>query len=430
MFLASSKIVEVKAREVLDSRGNPTVEAEVRTASFKVTAIAPSGASTGTHEVLELRDGGARFLGKGVLKAVDNVNKKIAPKLKGLDVEELKAVDDAMIRLDGTSNKANLGGNAIVAVSLAVAKAGALSKGVELYEHLGPGSRTLPVPMMNIINGGKHAGTGLSIQEFMVVPAGARRFSDALRMGAEVYQSLKGILKEAYGPSAINIGDEGGFAPPFETSQQAMDIIVKAIEKAGYIPGKDVFLALDCAASEFCGQGVYSIDKRRIGPVDLMETYFSWVKHYPIVSIEDPFHEEAMDMMSLITLRLGHKVQLVGDDMFVTDVERIKRAIEKKAGNATLLKVNQVGSVSEAIAAAQLSFDNGYRVVVSHRSGETEDTSIADLAVALECGQIKTGAPARGERTAKYNRLLRIEEELGSKAKFPGYTLYAKKSKG
>jgi enolase len=370
------------------------------------------------------------FLEEGVLKAVDNVNKKIAPKLKGMGVEDLRAIDEVMIKLDGTPNKARLGGNAIVAVSLAVAKAGALAKGVELYEHLGPGSRTLPVPMMNIINGGKHAGTGLSIQEFMVVPAGAKSFADALRMGAEVYHNLKGILKEAYGPSAINIGDEGGFAPPFETSQQAMDTIVKAIEKAGYTPGKDVFLALDCAASEFCNQGVYSIDKRRLGPVDLMETYFSWVKRFPIVSIEDPFHEESLDMMSLITLRLGHKVQLVGDDMFVTNVERIKMAIERKAGNATLIKVNQIGSVSEAIAAARLSLDNDYRVVVSHRSGETEDTSIADLAVALECGQIKTGAPARGERTAKYNRLLRIEEELGSKAKFPGAAFYAKKSKG
>ncbi len=406
------------------------MEAEVRTSSFSVTAIAPSGASTGTHEVLELRDGGPRFMGKGVLKAVENVNKRIAPKLKGLEVEDLRAIDDIMNKLDGTPDKSKLGGNAIVAVSLAVAKAGALAKGVGLHEHLGPGSRTLPVPMMNIINGGKHAGTGLAIQEFMIVPAGAKRYSDALRMGAEVYQSLKVILKETYGPSAINIGDEGGFAPPFETSQQAMETIVKAIVKAGYEPGKDVFLALDCAASEFCNQGVYTIDKRRIGPVDLMETYFSWVKHFPIVSIEDPFHEESWDMMSLITLRLGHKVQLVGDDMFVTNVMRIRQAIERKAGNATLLKVNQIGSVSEAIEAGRLSLENGYRVVVSHRSGETEDTSIADLAVALECGQIKTGAPARGERTAKYNRLLRIEEELGSKARFPGPGLYAKKSKG
>jgi enolase len=428
-FLSGSKIVDVKAREVLDSRGNPTVEAEVRTASFKVTAIAPSGASTGTHEVLELRDGGERFLGRGVLRAVENVNRRIAPKLKGMDVEDLDAIDQAMIELDGTPNKSKLGGNAVVAVSLSAAKAGALSKGVELYEHLGPGSCTLPVPMMNIINGGRHAGTGLNIQEFMVVPAGAGTFADALRMGAEVYHNLKAILKEAYGPSAVNLGDEGGFAPPFETTKQALDTIVKAIDKAGYVPGKDVFLAMDCAASEFCSGGVYTLDKRRIGPVELMETYFGLVKNYPVVSIEDPFHEEAFDMMSAITRRLGHKVQLVGDDMFVTNVERIRKAIASKAGNATLLKVNQIGSVSEAIAAARLSFDNGYRVVVSHRSGESEDVSIADLTVALECGQIKTGAPARGERTAKYNRLLRIEEELGSKARFPGTSLYAKRPK-
>ncbi|MCU0862105.1 MAG: phosphopyruvate hydratase [Methanomassiliicoccales archaeon] len=429
MILSGSKIVDVRAREVLDSRGNPTVEAQVSTSSFKVTAIAPSGASTGSHEVLELRDGGERYLGKGVLKAVENVNKRIAPKLKGMDAEDLQAADQAMIDLDGTPYKKKLGGNAVVAVSLAVAKAGALSKGVELYEHLGPGSCTLPIPMMNIINGGKHAGTGLRIQEFMIVPAGAKCFADSLRMGAEVYHTLKSLLKEQFGPGAINLGDEGGFAPPLEGTRQALDLIVKGIEKAGYVPGKDVFLALDCAASEFCNQGVYELDKRRIGPVDLMEFYFSLAKNYPLVSIEDPFHEEAFDMMSLMTMRIGHKLQVVGDDMFVTNVQRIRMAIERKAGNATLLKVNQIGTVSEAIDAARLSFDNGYRVVVSHRSGETEDTSIADLTVALGCGQIKTGAPARGERTAKYNRLLRIEDELGSKAKFPGAAFYAKKKK-
>jgi enolase len=428
--LSGSKIVEVKARQVLDSRGNPTVEAQVRTASVKGMAIAPSGASTGSHEVLELRDGGERYSGKGVLKAVENVNKRIAPRLKGMDVEDLKAVDQAMIDLDGTPNKQRLGGNAIVAVSLAAAHAGAASKGVELFEHLGPGSCILPVPMMNIINGGKHAGTGLRIQEFMIVPAGAGTFAEALRMGTEVYQSLRSLLAEEFGPAAINLGDEGGFAPPFETTRQALDTIVKGIEKAGYQPGKEVMLALDCAASEFCSQGVYGVDKRRLGPIDMMEYYFSLVKHYPIVSIEDPFHEEAFDMMSLMTMRIGHKVQVVGDDMFVSNVKRIKMAIERKAGNATLLKVNQIGTVSEAMDAARLSFDNDYRVVVSHRSGETEDTSIADLAVALGCGQIKTGAPARGERTAKYNRLLRIEEELGEKAKFPGASMYAKRSKG
>ncbi|MEM0448682.1 MAG: phosphopyruvate hydratase [Methanomassiliicoccales archaeon] len=429
MFLSGSKIVEIRAREVLDSRGNPTVEAEVRTSAFKVTAIAPSGASTGTHEVLELRDGGERYMGKGVLKAVENVNKKIGPKLKGMDVEEQRELDRALIELDGTTDKRKLGGNAITAVSLALAKAGSVSKGVELHEHLGPGSCTLPIPMMNIINGGKHAGTGLRIQEFMIVPAGAKSFSESLRMGVEVYHSLRALLKEQFGPAAVNLGDEGGFAPPLENTRQALDIMMKGIERAGYSPGKEVFLALDCAASEFCQQGVYELDKRRIGPVELMETYFVLAKYYPLVSIEDPFHEEDFHMFSLMTKRVGHKMQVVGDDIFVTNMERIKKAIERKAGNATLLKVNQIGTVTEAMDAARLSFDNGYRVVVSHRSGETDDTSIADLAVALECGQIKTGAPARGERVAKYNRLLRIEEQLGSKAKFPGAAFYAKKKK-
>lgn len=421
------KVLNVKAREVLDSRGNPTVEAEIITSKFMVTAIAPSGASTGTLEAVELRDGDSRFGGKGVQKAISNINKKIAPKLKGMDVEDFKAIDEAMIKLDGTSNKSKLGANAIVAVSLAAAKAGALAKAIPLYEFLGPGSRTLPVPMMNIINGGRHAGTGLSIQEFMIVPAGASCFSEALRMGTEVYQNLRSILRESFGPSAINIGDEGGFAPPFETSKQALDIIMKAIEKAGYEPGKEVFLALDCAASEFCNKGVYSIDKGRMGPMELLDYYSGLVKNYPIVSIEDPFHEEAFDMFALMTLRMGHKLQVVGDDLLVTNVERIRKAVEAKAGNATLLKVNQIGSVSEAMEAAFLSFRSGFNVVVSHRSGETEDTSIADLAVALECGQIKTGAPARAERTAKYNRLLRIEEELAQKAKWPGASQYKKK---
>ena len=420
----SSKIIEVRAREVLDSRGNPTVEAEVRTSGLKASAIAPSGASTGTHEVLELRDGEARFGGKGVLKAVGNVNKRISPKLKGMDVEDLRAIDEAMIKLDGTPNKSGLGGNAIVAVSLAAARAGAASRGLELFEHLKAGSRTLPIPMMNIINGGRHAGTNLKIQEFMIVPAGAKTFGDALRIGAEVYQSLRSVLKEKYGPAAINIGDEGGFAPPFDNTREALDTIIKGIEQAGYTSGKEVFLALDCAASEFCKNQVYEIDKRRIGPMDLLDLYSALVRDYPLVSIEDPVEEEAFDIMALMTLRMGKKLQIIGDDIFVTNVERIKLAIQKKAGNATLLKVNQIGTVSEAFEAAELSFKNDYAVIVSHRSGETEDTSIADIAVALECGQIKTGAPARGERTAKYNRLLRIEEMLGSKAKFPGTSMY------
>ena len=422
--MANAQILNVRGREVLDSRGNPTVEAEVSTSSFVVTAIAPSGASTGTHEVLELRDGGNRYGGKGVQKAAQNVNRLIAPKLKGMDVTDLRAIDQVMIELDGTRTKERLGGNAMVAVSLAAAKAGAVAKGVELHEHLGPGSRLLPMPMMNIINGGKHAGTGLNIQEFMIVPVGATKFSDALRMGAEVYQTLRGLLRESFGPAAINVGDEGGFAPPFDSTRQALDAIMKAIEKAGYIPGKDISLALDCAASEFCNNGVYSIDKGRVGPQDLLDYYSVLLRNYPLVSIEDPVDEEDFDLMALMTLRMGRKVQLIGDDMFVTNVERISKAIAKKAGNCTLLKVNQIGTVSESMDAAKLSFEAGYRVVVSHRSGETEDTSIADLAVALGCGQIKTGAPARAERTAKYNRLLRIEEMLGKKAEFPGADFY------
>jgi enolase len=425
--MAAAKILDVRGREVLDSRGNPTVEAEVRISSCAISAIAPSGASTGTHEVLELRDGGKRYNGKGVQKAVQNVNRLIAPKLKGMDVTDLRAIDQAMIDLDGTKTKEKLGGNAMVAVSLAVAKAGAAAKGVELHEHLMPGSRMLPMPMMNIINGGKHAGTGLNIQEFMIVPVGATNFSDALRMGAEVYQTLRGILKESFGPAAINVGDEGGFAPPFDDTRQALDAIMKAIEKAGYAPGKEISLAMDCAASEFCNQGVYSIDKKRIGPQELLDYYSVLARHYPLVSIEDPVDEEDFGLMALMTLRMGRKLQIIGDDMFVTNVERIRKAISKKAGNCTLLKVNQIGTVSESMDAAKLSFDAGYRVVVSHRSGETEDTSIADLAVALGCGQIKTGAPARAERTAKYNRLLRIEEMLGNKAGFPGPDFYKPK---
>ncbi|HVO78210.1 MAG TPA: phosphopyruvate hydratase [Methanomassiliicoccales archaeon] len=426
--MSDSKIVLVRGREVLDSRGNPTVEAEVRTSSFSARGIAPSGASTGSHEVLELRDGDkTRFGGKGVLRAVENVNVVIAKKLKGVDCTDQKAVDEAMIKLDGTSDKSRLGGNATVAVSLAVAKAGALAKGIELHEHLG--ERTiLPVPMMNIINGGKHAGTGLKVQEFMVVPAGAKKFSDSLRMGTEVYQSLRSLLKETYGPSAINVGDEGGFAPPFNNTKQALDSIVKAISNAGYEPGKDISIAMDCAASEFCEQGVYKVDNKRLAPQELLDFYSVLKRDYPLVSIEDPVHEDDFDLMALMTMRMGKRMQLVGDDMLVTNVERIKKAIQMKAGNAVLIKVNQIGTVTEAMKAARLGLDCGFGAVVSHRSGETEDTSIADIAVALGCGQIKTGAPARAERTAKYNRLLRIEETLGEKAEFPGYSLYRKKT--
>ncbi len=422
--MSDSSIVQIRAREVLDSRGNPTVEAVVRTSSVVARGIAPSGASTGSHEILELRDGDKkRFGGKGVLKAVENVNVVIAKKLKGMDCTDQKAIDETLIKLDGTSDKSRLGGNATVAVSLAIARAGSLAKRVDLYEHLGKGV-TMPVPMMNIINGGKHAGTGLKVQEFMVVPAGAKRFSDSLRIGSEVYQSLRALLKETYGPSAINVGDEGGFAPPFNDTRQAMDAIVKAISKAGYEPGKDVFIALDCAASEFFEQGVYKVDNKRMGPQELVDFYSVLKRDYPLISIEDPVDEDAFDLMALLTRRLGKRVQLVGDDMLVTDARRIKKAIEMKAGNAVLIKVNQIGTVTEAMDAARLALDSGFGCVVSHRSGETEDTSIADIAVALGCGQIKTGAPARSERTAKYNRLLRIEEDLGTKAKFPGVSIF------
>ena len=426
--MSDSKIISVRAWEVLDSRGNPTVEEEVRTASCIAIGIAPSGASTGSYEVLELRDQDSkRYGGKGVLKAVDNVNSVIARKIKGMDCTDLKGVDGALVKLDGTHDKSRLGGNATVAVSLAVARAGALAKGVELHEHLGTGM-TLPVPMMNIINGGKHAGTGLKVQEFMVVPAGAKRFSESLRMGVEVYQNLRALLKDTYGPSAINVGDEGGFAPPFNDTRQALDAIVKAIAKAGYDPGKEVFIALDCAASEFCEQGVYKIDNRRMGPQELIDFYSVLKRDYPLVSIEDPVQEDAFDLMALMTLRMGKKLQLVGDDMLVTNVERIRKAIEMKAGNAVLIKVNQIGTVTEAMDAARLALTSGLGAVVSHRSGETEDISIADIAVGLGCGQIKTGAPARAERTAKYNRLLRIEELLGDKAKFPDLSLYKRSS--
>jgi enolase len=439
--MIETRIVGARAREVLDSRGNPTVEAEIRTSAVFGRAIAPSGASTGSHEVLELRDGGPRFAGKGVLMAVSNVNGPIAARIVGMDVTQQSQVDQAMIDLDGTPNKSRLGGNSIVAVSLAVARAGAMVKGVEMHEHLEAGSRVLPVPMMNIINGGKHAGSNLKIQEFMIVPMGADRFSDALRMGAEVYQSLRSILKKDFGLAAINVGDEGGFAPPFSKTREALDTITKGIEAAGYVPGKDIGLALDSAASEFYhsvetqspesigaepDEGHYELDGMLLGETEIVDYYTDLAKSYPIISLEDPVHEEAFGTMAELTSKIGHHVQIVGDDIFVTNVERIRMAVKRKAGNASLIKVNQVGTVTEAMNAAKLSFDSGYRVVVSHRSGETEDTSIADIAVALGCGQIKTGAPARSERTAKYNRLLRIDELLGNHARFPGASIYGR----
>ncbi len=415
-----AKIEAVWAREVLDSRGNPTVEAEITIAGHKIRAIAPSGASTGSWEAHELRDGDGRFGGKGVQKAVSNVRTDIAKAITGMDPTDQRAVDTAMIEADGTENKKRLGANAIIATSLAVAKVGAAVEGVPLYQHIGDNGVTLPVPMLNIINGGKHAGGNLKIQEFMIIPAGAKSFSDCLRMSSEVYMSLKSILKKKYGVGAINLGDEGGFAPPLNTSAEALETIIDAVSAAGYTPGKDVFMALDAASSEFYDNGIYDVDGMKLTAGELADHYRKLTETYPLISIEDPFFEDDFETTAELTKKIGSDVQIVGDDLFVTNTKRLSRGIEAGAANALLLKVNQIGTVTEAGDAAQMSFDNGYSVVVSHRSGESEDVSIADLSVGWGSGQIKTGAPARGERTAKYNQLLRIEEELGSKAVFLG----------
>ena len=423
-------IAGVRGRWILDSRGNPTVEAEVLTLAGGIgRAAVPSGASTGTHEALELRDGGKPFHGKGVSKAVENINEVIAKEIIGLDSRNQRDVDRTMIELDGTKNKSKLGANAILAVSLATAKAAANTYGLPLFQYLGGSlARVLPVPLMNIINGGKHAGNQLNIQEFMIVPVGADAFSEALRIGSEVYHSLKMILAEKYGKNAINVGDEGGFAPPMKTSREALDALLEAIKASGYEPGRDVVLALDAAASEFYNEKseTYTLDGRQFTREELIEYYVKLVEEYPIVSIEDPLHEEDFEGFKLATERLK-EIQIVGDDIFVTNIERLSKGIEMGAANALLLKVNQIGTLSESIDAAFKALRNGYNVIVSHRSGETEDTTISHLAVALNCGQIKTGAPARGERTAKYNELLRIEEYLGSKAEYPGLKVFKRK---
>ena len=416
-------IADVSARWILDSRGNPTVETEVVTigGGFGRAAV-PAGASKGKHEALELRDGGEKFRGKGVLNAVRNVNEVIAEKIMGMDSRNQRGIDRVMIELDGTPNKSKLGANAILSVSLAVAKAAANTYGLPLFQYLGGAlARVLPVPLMNIINGGKHAGNELKIQEFMIVPVGADSFSEALRIGCEVYQYLKEYLVENYGRSAINVGDEGGFAPPLKTSREALEALRKSVERAGYELGRDVLLALDAAASEFYDEekGFYEIDGKELTRDELLDYYAELVGEYPIVSIEDPFHEEDFEGFRIAVEKLKG-VQIVGDDLFVTNLSRLRKGIEMGAANALLLKVNQIGTLTEAIDAAFESFRNGYNVIVSHRSGETEDTTIAHLAVALNTGQIKTGAPARGERTAKYNELLRIEEYLGGEAIFLG----------
>jgi len=415
-------IEDIYAREILDSRGNPTVEVEVLLLGGAVgRAAVPSGASTGRHEALELRDDEKRYGGKGVLKAVENVNEKIAEGLIGWDALDQAGIDAFLVGLDGTPNKSNLGANATLGVSLAVAKAAADALDLPLYRYLGGvGANTLPVPLMNILNGGKHAADSTDLQEFMIAPAGAPTFSEALRWGTEVYHSLKAVLKKkGYN---TNVGDEGGFAPSLGSNEEALEVILAAIEKAGYKAGEDIYIALDPAATEFYEEGVYHLRKegRKLTSAQMVDFYAHWVETYPIISIEDGLAEDDWEGWRLLTQRLGHRIQIVGDDLLVTNVERLKRAIEEKAANSILIKVNQIGTLSEAIAAVEMAKKAGWTQIISHRSGETEDTTIADLAVALNTGQIKTGAPCRSERVAKYNQLLRIEEELGDAARYPG----------
>ncbi len=408
----------VRAREVLDSRGNPTVEVEVETeGGASGAAIVPSGASTGLYEAVELRDGGSRYHGRGVLKAITSVSEAIRPRLIGVDAREQGQIDRIMIELDGTENKSRLGGNAVLGVSIACAKAAAASEGLQLYEYVAedaPG--LLPVPFFNVINGGKHAGNRLDFQEFMVVPAGAGSFREALRMGSEIYHSLKERLKEAHGRAAINVGDEGGFSPPLSRPEEALDAILGAVEEMGY--GGKASLAMDVAASSFyrVSEG-YRVAGDVLGRGEFIELYRYLVDAYPIVSIEDPLEEEDFEGFAKATKAIP--IQILGDDLFVTNAARLRKGIEMGAANALLWKVNQVGTLTEALEAADLARRSGYAVQASHRSGDTEDPFVADLAVGIGCGQMKSGAPARGERTAKYNRLLRIEERLGASARYP-----------
>ena len=420
-------ITDIFAREIMDSRGNPTVEVDVVLEDGTMgRASVPSGASTGMYEAVELRDGDkSRFSGKGVLKAVDNVNSVIAPEIVGMDVVDQVGIDHAMIELDGTPNKAKLGANAILGVSLAVAKAAASSVGMSLFQYLGGfNAKQLPVPMMNILNGGKHADNNVDIQEFMVMPVGATSFAEALKMCAEVYHTLKGVLKDRGLSSAI--GDEGGFAPNLASNEAALAIIVEAIGKAGYKPGEQIALALDPAASEFFKDGHYDLSGEGVvkSSKEMVEYYAALVDKYPIVSIEDGLAEDDWEGWALLTQRLGDKIQLVGDDLFVTNVERLSRGIESKTANSILIKVNQIGSLTETCDTIELAKRAGYTCVISHRSGETEDATIADIAVAVNAGQIKTGAPARTDRVAKYNQLLRIEEELGDFGQYNGKKVF------
>ena len=424
---SGTDIAEIKAREILDSRGNPTIEVDLRLSSGAMgRAAVPSGASTGVHEVLELRDGDAkRYGGKGVLKAVANVNTKIAGALRGFDATRQADLDARLIELDGSENKANLGANAMLGVSLAAAYAAAASKNLPLYRYLNPDAHIMPVPQMNVLNGGSHADSSVDMQEFMIVPLGAPSIGDAIRMGAEVFHALAAVLKKR--GQSTNVGDEGGFAPNLKSNQEPIEVILEAISKAGYKPGADVAIALDPASSEFFDDGKYVFarsDKKARTAAEMVKFYADWVSRYPIVSIEDGLAEDDWPGWQILTKELGSKVQLVGDDIFVTDTRRIERGIKEGVANSVLIKVNQIGTLTETLDAIEMARKAGYSAVISHRSGETEDTTIADLAVATGVGQIKTGSMSRSERIAKYNRLLRIAEELGSRAVYPGASLY------
>ncbi len=421
-----SAIVEIHARQILDSRGNPTIEVDVYSENGAVgRAAVPSGASTGAHEAVELRDGDkSKFLGKGVLKAVYNVNKAINEELKGYSVTEQTLIDEAMIKLDGTENKSNLGANAILGVSLACAKAAALETGQPLYRYLGGiDANVLPVPMMNILNGGAHADNKIDFQEFMIMPIGASSFSESLRMGTEVFHHLKAVLKKK--GLSTNVGDEGGFAPDMKSNEEAILSVLDAISEAGYTPGKDIFIAIDAAATEFFDKksGNYIFKKStgdKLTPAEMSAFWTDWASKYPIVSIEDGLDEDDWDGWKTLTKSLGDKVQLVGDDLFVTNVNRLERGVKEGIANSILIKVNQIGTLTETLAAVNMAHRNSYSCVMSHRSGETEDSTIADLAVAFKTGQIKTGSASRSDRIAKYNQLLRIEEVLGESAHFGG----------
>lgn len=416
----NSAIRSITAREILDSRGNPTVEVDVQLEDGSwARAAVPSGASTGAFEAAELRDGGSRYLGKSVTGAVENVRTKIAPALMGHDGLDQKGLDEKMIALDATVNKSSLGANAILGVSLAVARAAAVSKKLPFYRFIGGEKATLlPIPMMNILNGGAHADTNVDIQEFMIAPIGAPTFKEGLRYGAEIYQSLKSVLKKR--GLATSIGDEGGFAPNLESNRAALDLIIEAVEKAGYKMGSDIGLAMDVAATEFYKDGSYHFEGSNLSATEMITYYQGLLDSYPLLSIEDPLSEDDWSGWADITKAMGANVQLVGDDLFVTNPTRLAQGISQGCANALLVKVNQIGTLTETLAAVDMAHKAGYRSMMSHRSGETEDTTIADLSVAALCGQIKTGAPARSERVAKYNQLLRIEEELGSKAQYAG----------